>query len=95
MRSRATKHTATTHTVVAACENANGTLMHITTNAPRLFKRGGGIHAEVRVLRRAPKSVRTVYIARFGKSGNPLPIEPCESCARLARKLGVRVVSLT
>lgn len=95
MHRHALRHSGTTHRVVAAAVDRRGTIIDITTNAPRLFSKGGGVHAEVRILRRNPPTVQTVYIARFGKSGRPLPIHPCESCQRLASKLGIQILPLT
>ena len=59
------------------------------TNRPRFSRKGGGVHAEMSVMLEAPKSLRTIIIARVNRRGELMPIDPCEKCAEKARQLGI------
>jgi len=41
-----------------------------------------------------PLGLKTLIIMRIGLSGNILPIDPCEDCQKMARKLGVTIQSV-
>lgn len=75
--------------------NRNGVCVHRATNLSRFGKHGGGIHAEMRVMAQARrKGIRTILICRVGKGGDLRPIDPCEVCARTAKKLGIRIITV-
>lgn len=75
--------------VVAAGIDHRGRIIGIRTNGPRLVRRGW--HAEERLLHTSPPTLRRILLARVGADGRLLPIEPCEVCAKLARRRGVRI----
>lgn len=52
-------------------------------------RRGTGLHAEARLIRRYGKNIKTILIMRIGNSGNILPIDPCPACSNMAAKLGI------
>lgn len=79
----------TRYRVVAAGIDHKGRIVAIATCTPRLSNRGW--HAEERVIRRCTKGLRKILIARYGARGERLPIDPCEKCERLARKLGIEI----
>jgi len=54
-------------------------------------RRGTGLHAEARLIRRYGKNIKTILIMRIGNSGNLLPIDPCPACANMAAKLGITI----
>lgn len=56
---------------------------------------GKGKHAEMALIKKFGKKISTIYLFRVGRSGNPLPIEPCSACAKAAKKLGIKIISLT
>lgn len=78
--------------VVAAGIDHRGKVIAIATNAPRLQRRSW--HAEERVMHNSPRSLAKVVIARVGKTGRWLPIDPCAVCKELARKRGVVIERL-
>jgi hypothetical protein len=64
------------------------------TNKPRFYRKGGGLHAEMELMRKHPKSVKTIIICRVGLSGNILPIHACPVCQRKADELGIKIITV-
>ena len=61
-----------------------------TVNKTLLCKKGGGLHAEEQIFKVARKmGIERILICRIGKGNDLLPIIPCASCARTAKKLGI------
>jgi len=81
--------------IAAWGENDRGTVIDITFNSPRFIRKGGGIHSEMLLMHRNPKSLAKIYILRINNSGKLLPISPCESCQKKADKLGIKIISVT
>jgi len=75
--------------VVAVGFNHTGAIIGIATNSPRLPMRG--FHAEETLIRRSPRSLARILIARVGHEGTLLPIDPCEQCQRLAAKYSIKI----
>ncbi len=71
-----------------------GTPITIANNQPRNLYKGGGIHAEQRVMYKSPKSLKKIIIIRVGDSGEVRPIEPCDICAEKAAELGIKIESI-
>ena len=71
-----------------------GNIVGIMTNIPYIDVKGGGYHAEMRLMRNTPRSLRTVIILRVNKRGKVKPIHPCPNCAREAQKRGVVIKSV-
>lgn len=79
--------------------NKKGEVLGYTTNK---FRKdhirpliGSGLHAEAYSMARYyPIGLKTLVIMRIGLSGNILPIDPCEDCQKMAKKLGVTIRSV-
>jgi cytidine deaminase len=71
-----------------------GKLIGTTMNAPRFSKYGGGFHAEMRLMARYGKNLKTIVICRVGNKGDMLPIDPCKMCQNKANELGIKIVTL-
>ena len=55
-----------------------------------------GDHAEVAAIKRTGKTQgATIYIARMGRSGNPINSKPCTNCAEALDKAGIKKVVYT
>ncbi len=66
-----------------------------TVNKPMLLKKGGGIHAEEQIFKVARrKNITKILICRIGKSNDLLPIDPCPSCAKTAKKLNIEITTI-
>lgn len=75
--------------VVAVGVDYRNRIISLATNTPRFHNRGR--HAEERVIHNSPRSLVRILIARYGRRGDLLPIDPCEKCVRLADKFGVKI----
>lgn len=83
------------HKVAALGLNRNGVCVYRATNISRFGRRGGGIHAEMRIMSVARrKGIKTILICRVGKGGSIRPIDPCEVCAQKAKELGIRIITV-
>jgi len=81
--------------VAALGFNRAGVCVVTRTNRPRFSRQGGGLHAEQLVMQQAKqKGVVRILICRVGRGGKLRPIEPCESCAKIAEKLGIEITSV-
>ena len=55
---------------------------------------GTARHAERLLMQRYSGAVKTIVIARVGRKGNLLSIDPCPACAKVAAKYGIKIVSV-
>jgi cytidine deaminase len=98
LTSLALKKASRSHCAYKICAiglNKKGEVVSKTTNIHRFSRKGGGVHAEMRIMSAArKKGVKTILIARVGKSGIQLPIHPCRVCADKAKDLGIKIISL-
>lgn len=53
-----------------------------------------GEHCEMRLIKRYGSRISTIIIMRIGSGGNILPIDPCEKCAKVAEKMGIKITSV-
>ena len=74
--------------------NQGGDIIYQACNSIKFHKKGGGIHAEAKVMLSSPPNLRTIIICRINKSGDLLPISPCDKCKEKADKLGVKIISI-
>ena len=85
--------------VACVALNKKGEVLGYTTNKFRKDNIkpliGSGLHAEaISMAKYFPLGLKTLIIMRIGLSGNILPIDPCEDCQKMARKLGVTIQSV-
>ena len=83
-----------TYKVSAIGLNKRGEVVYTAFNKPRFMRKGGAIHAEMEVMLKGGPGVATIVICRVGRSGDILPIHPCEVCADKAEELGIKIVSI-
>ena len=75
--------------------NENGDIVSKKSNRPRFSRKGGGIHAEMAVMREAKrKGVVAIIICRIGEGNSFLPIDPCDTCSTKAKELGIKIYSI-
>ena len=75
--------------------NANGDMVFTATNRPRFSREGGGIHAERVIMAHARKyGITSILIARVNRSGDLLPIDPCDTCQTIANDLGIKIYTV-
>lgn len=71
-----------------------GDLVGTCTNTHRFVWKGGGLHAEMRLMARYGKNLKTIVICRVGRSGELRPIDPCNCCREKADELGIKIVTV-
>lgn len=95
---------ACTYKVSAMAFDKKGDLLGHTVNRHSqwdvLTKDGEGRpgtaeHAERRLISTFGKNIKTILIARVGHSGILRPIDPCPACSKLARKYGIKIISIS
>ncbi len=80
--------------ISAMALNRKGEVISTTTNRHRFDGKGRGLHAEMILMKRHPKSVKTIIICRVGKGGDLRPVHPCKMCSEKALELGVKIITL-
>lgn len=58
------------------------------------IKKGSGVHAEARLMRKYGQLAKTIIISRIGHKGDWRPIQPCPKCQQLADKLGISLTTI-
>lgn len=82
------------HRVVAIGFDSKNDLIGIKTNGFKLsIRKGSGKHAERELISRYGKKISKIVIFRIGRAGAILPIDPCETCQKVADKLGIKIES--
>lgn len=82
------------HIKVAALGiNKRGEVVGCCYNSPKFSVKGGGIHAEAKLIRKYGPQIRTIIICRVSNS-NLRPIHPCAACAKLAKEFGIEIQTL-
>jgi tRNA(Arg) A34 adenosine deaminase TadA len=70
--------------------NRKNEIVGITYNSPRLRRLGGSTHAEINLLKRCGRKLRSIMVVRVGQSSNLLPIETCQNCKDALK--GIRIL---
>ncbi len=63
-------------------------------NKLRLKKRGGGLHAEIALIRKYGPRLKSIIICRTNKRGWLLDIQPCKACEQVAKKRNIKIYSV-
>ena len=74
--------------------NRNGDCVASASNRPRFPHKGGGWHAERQIMELKSKGIVKILICRINPAGKMLPIDPCETCQKIADKLGIKIISI-
>lgn len=97
LRAKASK-ASTTYRVTAVAYSSKGDVLGYASNNVRKnlkpVRRGAGVHAERELISRYGNKIKYIVIARFGGGGDLLPIDPCETCQKVADKLGIKIIVL-
>lgn len=73
-----------------------GNVIGYAVNTPHIDRKGGSIHAEQVLMNQYGKALHTIIICRTNKTGSSLlPIHPCDTCANRAKRLGIRIATIT
>ncbi len=83
------------YSVSALGLNKRGELIGATTNKYRFIDRAkGNIHAEISLIHKYGKELRTIIICRVGNGGAILPISACENCQKVANAMNIKIISI-
>ena len=74
--------------------NKRGEVIGSTFNKIRLPHFRGGLHAEIDLIRRYGKNLKTIVICRVNRTGKVCKIDPCPNCKKVADKLGIKIISV-
>jgi hypothetical protein len=75
--------------------NSKGECVCSASNLSRFLRKGGGVHAEMRIFRQAKrKGIVKILLCRFSNTGSFTKIDPCECCSKIAKKLGIKIETL-
>jgi cytidine deaminase len=83
-----------THKVSAIAYDWKGQILGFTSNQQGYHKKGGGIHAECKAIRKWGKRIKTILICRANVSGQLLPIHACDKCRKMADKNGIVIKTI-
>ncbi len=72
----------------------DGEILGYVNNSARFSRKGGGLHAEQRLMARYQQHIKTIIIIRTNITGSLLPIDPCDMCKRKADELGIKIITL-
>lgn len=74
--------------------NRKGDIIGTSCNKHRVNKPGQSIHAEIDLMVRHGRKLRSIVICRTNNSGDLLPIHPCSTCQKFADRYGVIIRSI-
>ena len=74
--------------------NIRGEIIGTAFNSPRFNRIGGGNHAEMMLMRKCGRDLKTIILCRVGARGNILPIDPCIVCKTKADELKIKIVTI-
>lgn len=86
-----------TYKIIAFAVSKKGNVLGFKTNGHRFamsHRRGAGLHAETELMKLYGKRIDKIYLLRLGNALDPLDIHPCENCAKIAAKMGIKIVLL-
>lgn len=95
LQAKATQ-TLSNYCIAAAAYTKRGNLLGMAinnvNNKMKHSRRGSGIHAERKLISCYGRKIAYIVLSRKGHSGADLPIHPCETCAKIIEKFGIKVI---
>lgn len=79
--------------ILGHCTNSHARNWNILEKQS-IGRAGTAQHCERRLMSQYGQLIKTIVICRIGRSGQIRPIDPCPACQRVAKKLGIKIVSL-
>jgi cytidine deaminase len=97
LKEKMSVYRGSSYRIVAVAFSKKGNMIGISMNGWRELettRMGTGKHAEASLIKKYGKKVDTIYVMRFGRSADILPVHPCKCCKNMAKKAGVKIVPL-
>ena len=96
---KAATHSPSQYRIGCLAISHKGEVLGITHNGYRRENVSGprkntGQHAEKNAIYKWGSKIKSLVIMRIGNGGDIRPIHPCEHCLKLARKLGIEIITI-
>jgi cytidine deaminase len=79
------------HKVACVIFNSKGDILGTSVNKHNGYGRGLSHHAEIEAIKKFGRSINSILLCRVNKSGDLLPIEPCNTCRKMLEKYNIKV----
>jgi len=89
------KQSDCTYKISAIGFNKKGDLVGCAINKKKKCQHGMGLHAEIELIKKYKKRISTIIICRVNNSGDLLPIDPCETCAKICKRLNIKIITIS
>jgi cytidine deaminase len=74
--------------------NIKGDIIGTAVNQHRINRYGGGLHAEINLIKKYGKKIKTIIICRVNKGGDILPIHPCDTCKKILDRMNIDIITI-
>jgi len=91
---RKASHSTCNQKIAAVAFDKKGRILGISKNRGRFTRKGGGIHAEMVIMKKWGRKIKKIIIIRTNLTGGLLPIHPCKVCSAKAKELGIKIYNL-
>jgi cytidine deaminase len=88
------KQSISAYKVSAIGLSKNGNVIATAINRHRFGRHGGGVHAEMELLRKGAGKISTMIICRVGQGGEVRSIDPCSKCRKVLDRKGIKVITV-
>lgn len=75
--------------------NRKGDILGSAMNKRNVCRRGMGKHAEIELIKQYGRKIKTIIICRCNNRGEILPIHPCNTCAKIADRMGIKILTVS
>lgn len=70
--------------------NKKGDYLGCASNYSRYMKQGGGLHAEILLIRKYGSLLDKIILCRVNNKGKFLKIDPCNNCKKILDKYNIK-----
>lgn len=74
--------------------NRKGDLLGTAINMNRLPRKGCSIHAEIALIKKYGRKLKTIVICRTNKRGDIRPITPCKTCLAMLNRYDIDIKTI-
>lgn len=83
-----------TYKVSAIGISRKGDILGCSINKRKICKKGMSIHAEVDLIKKYGRKIKTIIVCRVNNKGNVMPIDPCSTCLKIATRMGINIITV-
>jgi tRNA(Arg) A34 adenosine deaminase TadA len=74
--------------------NSHGDVIGSSVNKHKDNGKGKGLHAEVELIKKFGRKIRTIIICRCNSQGIILPIHPCDTCKKILDRMNIDIITI-